>query len=81
MAGSEEGSPSDENDEWSDFSGNSSTTNAFDDAPFSRRSLDPVSVINTLTACFPLSSDGVSDGAPCAMDRFKTSSTVTSTVL
>lgn len=81
MAGSEDGSPSDENSEWSDFSGNTSTANTFDNVPFGLRSLDPVGVINTLITCFPLPSDstsaGASDGAPCASDRFKISSTLT----
>ena len=75
MAGSEDGNPSDEDSEWSDFSGNSATTNSFDDVPFGLRSLDPVGVINTLIACFPWQSDstsaGVTDGAACANDRFK----------
>lgn len=75
MAGSEDGNPSDEDSEWSDFSGNSAKTNIFDDVTFGLRSLDPVGVINTLIACFPWQSDltsaGISDGAPCANDRFK----------
>ena len=74
MAGSEDGK-SDEDSEWSDFSGNSAKTNSFDDVTFGVRSLDPVGVINTLIACFPWQSDstsaGISGGAPCANDRFK----------
>lgn len=73
MAGSEDGNPSDEDSEWSDFSGNSAKANSFDDVTFGRRSLDPVGVINTLIACFPWQSDstsaGISDRAPCANDR------------
>lgn len=75
MAGNEDGNPSYEDSEWSDFSGNSAKTNSFEDVPFGLRSLDPVGVINTLIACFPWQSDstsaGISDRAPCAKDRFK----------
>lgn len=73
MAGSEDGGPSDENSEWSDFSSNSCTINTLDDVPFGVRSQDPVSVINTLMTCFPLPSDFQSaalfDGAPGASER------------
>ena len=56
MAGSEE-RPSDEDSEWSDFSGTSSKTNTFDNLPFGLTSLDSISVLRTLISCFPQQSD------------------------
>lgn len=69
MAGSEDRGPSDDNSEaeWSDFSSNSSTTNALDSLPFSVRSLDPIFVLNTIISCFPRQSD--SSAALSASDR------------
>lgn len=69
MAGSEDRGPSDDNSEaeWSDFSSNSSTTNALDSLPFSLRSLDPIFVLNTIISCFPRQSD--SSAALSASDR------------
>lgn len=74
MAGSEDGGPSDENSEWSDFSRNNSAIDTFDNVHFGAKSQDPTSVINTLFMCFPLPSDFQSadffNGAPCANERF-----------
>ncbi|XP_027040063.1 fasciculation and elongation protein zeta-2-like isoform X1 [Pocillopora damicornis] len=70
MAGSEDGGPSDENSEWSDFSRNNSAIDTFDNVHFGAKSQDHTSVINTLFTCFPLPSDFQSadffNGAPCA---------------
>lgn len=70
MAGSEDRSSPDEDSEWSDFSSNSSKLNAFDNLPFGTKSLDPISVLSTLIACFPLSSDSTVElNASVADDR------------
>ena len=63
MAGTE-----DEDSEWSDFSSNSSKLNAFDNLPFGTKSLDPISVLSTLIACFPLLSDSTGESSACVGD-------------
>ena len=57
MAGSEDRNPPDEDNEWTDFSSNSSKSDTFDSLPSGLRSLDPISVITTLIECFPQQSN------------------------
>ncbi|XP_068730730.1 fasciculation and elongation protein zeta-1-like [Montipora capricornis] len=57
MAGSEDRNPPDEDNEWTDFSSNSSKSDTFDSLPSGLRSFDPISVITTLIACFPQQSN------------------------
>ncbi|KAK2561945.1 Fasciculation and elongation protein zeta-2 [Acropora cervicornis] len=68
MAGTEDPSSPDEDSEWSDFSSNSSKLNAFDNLPFGTKSLDPISVLSTLIACFPLPSDSTGESSASVAD-------------